>query len=178
MKITKLEAAKRQLEYAVNGYFHGIDLIVLFPIAGAAHVLTYDLVEAFGKRNSWIGVTNYGNSTKIKEKLNEIRASYNWLKHADKDFQSEINLSSIDLENLLFTAILDLVELTKPSYYSGTTYAFYLWFIAKNICEFEEIIDSELNEQANLVFPNLRNLSCEIQISNGLAYLNKILTKT
>lgn len=179
MKITKLEAAKKQLDYAINAYFHGVNLIVLFPIAGAAHVLTHDLVEAFEKRNSWVSITNLGNLTKIKEKLFKLRASYNWLKHADNDFQSEISLSSIELEHLLMTSILDLVELTKSSdYYSETTYAFYLWFIAKNVSEFRTLCDPGLIEQANVCFPNLCNLPYETQISEGLVYLTKKLNKS
>lgn len=176
MKITKLDAAKKQLDYATNGYFHGIDLVILFPIAGAAHVLTHDLMESSKKGDSWVCLTNSQSPAEIKAKLKELRASYNWLKHANNDLTSEISISAIELENLLMTSILDLAELTKSSgYFSETTYSFYLWFIAKNITELSVLCEPGLIEEAKSCFPDMHRLSPENQIKQGLIYLNKRL---
>lgn len=50
LKISKLDAAKRQLETAIRLYFNEADPISIHTLAGAAHTILSDINKKYGGR--------------------------------------------------------------------------------------------------------------------------------
>ncbi len=98
--ISKLDAAKRQLEMAIRLYMHNSDAVSIHTLTGAAHRILEDISLKRGK------------TSLIKEMLSSVRDEYrkevelkfnkarNFFKHADVDPEGvvEFNSESSELE--------------------------------------------------------------------------------
>lgn len=84
VKITKLDAAKRQLQTAVRLYFNDEDPISICTLTRAAHEIISVLNEKHGK--STMIMSDKLIVDKYKEEFRKImNAPKNFFKHADKD---------------------------------------------------------------------------------------------
>ena len=92
MEITKLDAARRQIDAAVRLYFEEGDEIAVQTLVGAAHILIIDLsrAEAVASILDRYIVPKYR-----WEFEGAIRAPQNFLKHAQKDHDKTFDFNHI-----------------------------------------------------------------------------------
>ena len=130
VKISKLDAAKRQLETAVRLYFNCADPVSIHTLAGAAHGIISDLNKKYGGRPMLMS------SFPIKDQYKsmvrkKIREAGNFLKHADEDPEKVIDFNPDQTEMFIFDACSKYQELTGESVsYLGIYLA---WFASRNI---------------------------------------------
>ena len=79
LRLTKLDAAERQLGIAIDLFFSGADLVSAWTLAAAAYNILRDLKEQAGQRDMMFKHQLYD---QMKISINPIE---NFLKHADKD---------------------------------------------------------------------------------------------
>src|SRR5689334_4474228 len=84
LKITKLEAAQRQLAEAVRLFFEQRDIVCVHTLAGAAVRVLSDLAAHRGVANP-IRDSDRIRPERRKEFLGVLNAAQNFFKHADKD---------------------------------------------------------------------------------------------
>lgn len=87
MQITKLEAARRQLDAAIGLYFNDGDAIAIHTLVGAAHILLTDLSKAAEQESLF---QRYIRPEKRAEVERAIRRPQNFFKHADKGTHEDI----------------------------------------------------------------------------------------
>jgi macrodomain Ter protein organizer (MatP/YcbG family) len=86
VKISKLDAARRQIETAVILYFHEGDPISIHTLAAAAYDVLRDVNKARDGPpmiKDWM--TDYVKPESRTDLINAINAAQNFLKHADRD---------------------------------------------------------------------------------------------
>ena len=179
MKLTKIDAAKRQLDFAIASYFEGKDIVPLYAVAGAAHILVHDLIEASKPGATWAKVGSESAGIPLKEALASIRKVPNWLKHANRDAGSTLDFTAEELDFLLFHAVLDLGELIgRQTIHSNEVSVFRYWFVAKYKFIFQAPEYADLVSKAVASFPDVERLPPETQLACGLAVLSELRNST
>jgi len=174
-QLSKLEAAKRHLDFAIESYFYGEDLVPICAVAGAAHIIAHDLVETKAPGASWASIGSAEAGLELKEVLNALRKVPNWLKHARNDPEAVLEFSEAELEMLLFHTILDMGELIEDGEsHSDEVLVFKFWFVSKFRVLFTNPAYRTLCESALESFPNLDKLCHKEQLENGLATLMRM----
>jgi hypothetical protein len=120
--ITKIQAAEHQLDTAIRLFFENIDLLSSYTLAAASREITDDLCEKktheifrqeFARLGDALKVhLSFREEMKIyikkeyyKDAMNLFRKRQNFLKHADKDPDGEIDdLNDHELELVIFFA--------------------------------------------------------------------------
>ena len=118
LKITKLDAAKRQLEMAIRLYFNEADPVSIHTLASAAHIILSDLNKKCAGKPMIVSDFLVKDKFKkeIRKKINEAK---NHFKHADKDPETTIDFRPGVNDFVLFDACEKYIELTseKPPYF-------------------------------------------------------------
>lgn len=109
MEITKLDAARRQIDAAIKLYFEEGDEVAVHTLVGAAHILITDLGAA-AKQESILD--RYVVREKRWEVEGAIRAPQNFLKHATRDPEATFDFNPHSTELMLFIDIEMFKELT------------------------------------------------------------------
>jgi hypothetical protein len=109
MLITKIDAARRQIDAAVELYFHEGDELATHTLVGAAHILITDLSKAT-KFESILDRYIVPAWRWRFEKV--IRAPQNFIKHADTDAEATLDFNPHNTELMLFIDIEMFKELT------------------------------------------------------------------
>jgi len=128
-KITKLDAAARQLNAAIAMWFRDEDLIAVHTLAAAAHQIVHDIVQQRG------GPDLIFNSLTIKDEyrkeyVNLMKSPQNFFKHADKDQHGEIEFHHVMPEFFIMMTLVGLEFLKVP--YDAPRAAFSHWFMIHN----------------------------------------------
>lgn len=85
IRISKLDAARRQIDAAIRMTFAGEDPVAIHSVVAAGHRIIKDLCEKRGDIESYLQFTDWINPNYAKEYWQRLNASANFLKHADKD---------------------------------------------------------------------------------------------
>jgi hypothetical protein len=130
--VSKLEAAKRQLDLAILLYFQDADQLSVHTLAGAAHGLLYNLL-----------VARKGGESNVRPKERAVNPflaemiinAINFLKHADRDPDKVLTFNSDWTDFLVFDAIhmhakLDLPDL-PTAFQNKSNLIFLLWLSLK-----------------------------------------------
>jgi len=129
LKISKLDAAKRQLETAIRLYFNEADPVSIHTLAGAAHTILRDLNNKYGGKPMIVSDYLVKDEFKkqVRKKINEAK---NHFKHADEDPESSIDFRPEVNEFVIFDACEKYIELTseKVPYFI----IFRIWFAGKH----------------------------------------------
>lgn len=139
MDISKLDAAKRQLDTAINMYFKDAEPISIHTLTAAAHQILMDLARLEGIKSIFkdavldIIVKDYK-----KEYLSIINEAENFFKHAEKDPQGLLKFNPEQTEFLLFDAVEMYIQVAKETPEDISIYR--VWFLLKN----PNIINNEL----------------------------------
>lgn len=111
LKLSKTDAAKRQLETAVRLWFFSQDPVSVHTLTAAAHKVLYDVGK---RRGVLITLRNPENiRPEYRRKYHELISRYeNFFKHADKDADGLLDFNPDATEIYLFDAVLAYETLT------------------------------------------------------------------
>ncbi len=112
--ISKLDAAKRQLDVVINLFFKSGDPVSIHTLTAAA----YDVLMGLGKTAGLVdlGVKDaelYVVEGHQKEYLEIVNKAQNFFKHADKDPKGILEFTPEQTDFLLLSAVKLYMELTK-----------------------------------------------------------------
>ena len=105
MKISKLDAAKRQLETAIALYFHQADPVSVHTLTAAAYAVLRDLnsaVDGSAMIKDW--ARTYVKEDCKKELRRKLNEAENYFKHADRDRDDVLDFEPGQSELLLLDA--------------------------------------------------------------------------
>lgn len=133
IKISKLDAAKRQLETAIRLFFNDADPISIHTLASAAHCILSDLNKKVGGHpmivSDFLILEKY--KQEFRKKISEAK---NHFKHADKDPDAVIDFYPEINDFLLYDACSKYEELTGESVSYFRIFAG--WFVSGNLKAF------------------------------------------
>ena len=129
VRVSKLEAAQRQLDVAIQLMFADADAIAVHTLVGAASLLMSDLIEHRAPSKSWDKQAQEANNLKSTEYFRIMRTSQNFLKHARADPYGILELDPCDTESLAFWVVMNGSELSPMSIEAQV---FQLWYIASH----------------------------------------------
>jgi hypothetical protein len=102
VNISKLDAARRQLETAVTLYFHDGDPVSIHTLTGAAYEILLNLTRAKGETTMIKDlVKDYIKPQFVKELSRKLNEAQNFFKHADKHPDAILTTFEPEQTNLL-----------------------------------------------------------------------------
>ena len=171
IKISKLDAAKRQVETAIRLYFNYGDPIPIHTLACASHEILSDL----NKKRKYSGAPMIMDDFLIKDEYKKeykrmIREPQNFFKHADWNPEGILDFNPDVSAFFIYDAISKYQELTGeivPSFR-----IFRGWYCAQHIDQFyfpedqKELIKNTMNKYGNdrlAYFSDMLEVSSELQ---------------
>jgi hypothetical protein len=127
LQVGKLDAANRQLDFAIDLFFSAGDPVCVHTLAGAASILLSDLIEHRGPDRSWDRMIQVDNKLSPSEYFKIARNAQNFLKHARDDVTAVLTFNEVDTEELMMVTVLNSGELQKLSVHQSV---FQLWYLA------------------------------------------------
>ena len=128
LHISKLDAARRQLEVAMRLYFFDDDPVSIYTLGAASYGVLRDYAVSKGVelQTAEQGILRRVVPGKKRELLAAMRRHQNFFKHADKDSDSLIDFDPESIEFLLFDGAVAYSQLTSET--TPTMAAFNLWW--------------------------------------------------
>ena len=129
--ISKIEAAKRQLETAITLYFQNADPVSIHTLVAAAHEILHGICKVRGLESLLKDVVK---QSIRKEKQNEyndiIREAENFFKHGRRDPDASFEFRPVTTEIFIFDACFMYESLTMKT--PKPLFIFKFWFLIKN----------------------------------------------
>lgn len=88
MTVSKLDAARRQLETAVNLYFHEGDPVSIHTLTSTAYEVLRDINDGQSMIKDWM--KDYIRPEVLKEFRDKVNEGQNFFKHADRDAEKTL----------------------------------------------------------------------------------------
>lgn len=134
--ISKLDAARRQLETAILLYFNESDHVSIHTITNAAYNILKDLTDKYSGNPMVVkGLMLMFIRDEYKDEMHkQIYEAENFFKHANRDAKKVLKFNPIQTEYLLLDACLKYQELTlerKPIFQ-----VYQLWYMLNNPTHF------------------------------------------
>lgn len=162
LRITKLEAARRQLSRAIRMLFDQDDPVCTHTLAGAASVVLADLVENKFPGLTWQERIQADNNLARKEYYRIAHRAQNFLKHADGDPDEVLEFDPSDTDALLTVAVFNASELEQLSPEANV---FQLWSLAL-FCP-DDLEGAPPFANAIAYFGRLRSMDRDSQLLSG-----------
>jgi hypothetical protein len=165
-RITKIDAAERQLVTAIDLFFRNGDALAVYALAGAAREVVTAMCEARQVESLFKDILL---ATGLTEKeLRDMANRYrNFFKHADRDPDAVLTeFSDEDNDPILFVAGHDFARLVKGMPVEMQVYE--AWYLS---CNEEKIALSKRDEFLNL-FPGISGLPRYERKHRGLIALD------
>ena len=159
--VTKLEAARRQLDVALDLIFSNGDAIAAHTLVGAASAIVTDLVCVKCPDRSWDTHAQEANKLAPRDYFAIMRRAQNFLKHAKADPNEVLELDPTDTDSLAFWAVMNLGELGCTL--SAKESVLQLWYVACYSPVLDE--DSLPNVAARQLFGDLRTIDRKTRVS-------------
>lgn len=160
MLISKLDAAKRQLETAIKMFLLDADPVATHTLTAAAHQVLTDIGKARSVSSIFKEEALYLIRDEHKAKyLHLLSRAENFFKHADKDPEGQIEFNPEVTGSYLMDAIVIYKKLTSEQV--PLMIAFLTWFSLKNPTLFKNPKD----------FQTLRNLRPDLNPENKSSFL-------
>jgi hypothetical protein len=127
-KISKIEAAERQLKTAIRLFFKKEDSVSIHTLATAVSEVLHDI----GKKRGIRGMRNDSDIKKEYKKLyfDILKGPENFFKHGEKDPKVSIDFNPETTQPHMFDAVVMYIKLTGGIFSEG--WCFLLWFLLKN----------------------------------------------
>jgi hypothetical protein len=131
--ISKLDAARRQLETVVKMYFHDGDMVSIHTLVSAAYNIIRDINQKKGGPPMIVKDFFIDEAVKpeyrqqVRDKLNEAE---NFFKHADRDHAETLDFNPEQSELMIYDAIQKYLALTGD--HSPLFKVFQFWYILNN----------------------------------------------
>jgi len=132
IKVTKLDAARRQLEASIDLFFHDRDILPIHTLAAAANGILSDLGKTNGIE-SGAPLAQMIAAVKQDKRGDFIRAlnhAQNYLKHADRDPKDILSFDNMSAELLLLNAVVWYQTLTDDK--TILMEAYYWWYLSSH----------------------------------------------
>lgn len=114
ISVTKLDAARRQIETAILLYFNERDVLSIHTLSAAAQGILHVLAKRAGKSTPMKESLSAGIPGELRRKVEAaLRGPQNFLKHADRDPDGELRFSPELTEFILFDAVSTYVRITS-----------------------------------------------------------------
>lgn len=129
-KVNKQEAARRQLNAAIEWFFENRDYLPIYNIASSVFVITEDIARKKGIQDkTFYGVTLQDAGLKeVTARKKEMGIKHGFLKHADRDDLSEINdVNEMQLASILYFASRNYTSLFKEQSVQMELMEFFLY---------------------------------------------------
>jgi len=169
--ISKLDAAKRQLEIAIRLFLSYSDIVVIHTLTAAAYNVLRDLGKKQGIETI---IKDYGlkriREEYRKEFLNEVNKAENFFKHADRDGDKILKFPVGATEYLLWDACVTYEKITGEKL--PLIAVFNAWFIGNHP---NVIIDGNYKTLVNEAMAGL-DLQDRSQFLNLLPIVSKFTT--
>ncbi|MES2930995.1 MAG: hypothetical protein V4665_04420 [Patescibacteria group bacterium] len=115
ISISKLDAAKRQLEMALNLFFRNADPVSIHTLVGAAHQVLQDICEEQGTQSIKQKLLDMVKPEKKTEFIKKLNAPRNFFKHAENDPNSVIEFNPEMTDLILWDTCLMYTTLTQEN---------------------------------------------------------------
>lgn len=125
-KVTKKDAARRQLHTAVRLFFAEEDSIAVYTIAGAAHELLRTLVKRQGG-SSFIVDSEFIRPERRQEWFKIMNRPRNFFKHSDRDPDDVLDFKPDTTAMWLFDCVIMYGRLTGE--WTKECKVFHVWFM-------------------------------------------------
>jgi hypothetical protein len=152
--MNKLDAANRQLDFAIHLLFSGGDPICIHTLAGAASILLSDLVEHHVPSKSWDRAVQESNHLSPGKYFRIIRNAQNFLKHAKSDPAAMLNFDEVETEELTMLAVMNSGELQDLSVPQSV---YQLWYLGVRAATLGE--DFPFVKDALKLFPGINSMA-------------------
>jgi hypothetical protein len=142
-KITKIDAARRQINEAIRLFFERREELAIHTLAGASHEILKDI----GQKQNIVGfLKNISliKSDKVTEYLKLVNYPKNFLKHANWDTEEVLKFNPALNEIWLFDSIHLYRQITGENPYEMNV--FLGWFMTKHPDLFPEPLKHKLKE--------------------------------
>ena len=142
--ISKLDAARRQLETAVRLYFHDGDPISIHTLVSAAYNVIRDVNEKKGGSPMFVKgdfIDLYVKPEYRKQARSKVNKAENFFKHADRDHASTIEFNPDISEMFFYDAIGHYVKIA--GWYPSLFTLFARWFMITHEDFFKEHPDAK-----------------------------------
>lgn len=126
-KVTKLDAARRQLETAAELHFREGDTVSIHTLVAAGYQLLIDLAKMTGQQGLLQKTFATLSEDLRRELTRHFRRPQNFFKHADRDSGDEIEFAPRQTEVMLIDAMGLYLQLTGEQ--PRLLRAFELWFL-------------------------------------------------
>ncbi|WP_144029916.1 MULTISPECIES: hypothetical protein [Burkholderia] len=170
IRISKLEAARRQLRTAIRMLFDEADPVAIHTLVGAASVLAADLAKHHHPDQHLEKLAQKANNLTSQQYFEVARETQNFLKHADQDIDEVHEFDPIDTDALAVGAIRNLANFGILSLEES---ALELWYIACNDPEGKGYAGEWFAEAAHF-FGDLRNSDRPARLAKGREVLNAL----
>jgi hypothetical protein len=127
LRITKIEAARREIEAAIRMTFNGYDAVAIHCVASAASQIVRDLSEHDGKIESLERIKDVIAPGYEKQFWTAFNRSAGFLKHADKEPDGVHTLDEAETDLLIFIAMKLYRDLGNTP--SRAMHAFVVWYV-------------------------------------------------
>ncbi len=124
--ITKLDAAKNQLETAIQLFFQNGDAVSIHTLVRAAHEILEVLCAGKDKKSMMKGILENVKEDKVDELMATINEPKNFFKHATRDPAQKIEFNPESSDLFLWDGCKLYEALTGEM--PKTFYLFNLWF--------------------------------------------------
>jgi hypothetical protein len=173
IRITKIDAASRQLDAGIRLLFHGGDIVAVHTLAGAASHIISDLIETAKLDRSWDLAAQKVCSIDAKTYFRIMRSTQNFLKHAKTDPHDEHEFAASDTSAIMASAVFNLAELAGRLTIPQSV--FQLWHLACNLDVLSE--EFEHYQMIRSVFGNLTRRTPEYRLAVGRRELTEALAQ-
>jgi hypothetical protein len=131
MKVSKLDAARRQLDAAIALFFENADPVAIHTLASAA----YDVIDGVNQSRGGREVFCKRRFTAVPGRPSraDLNTVQNFFKHADRDPEGTVDFSPEMTEPLMADACRTYMELTGESI--GIFHCFIWWFKSRDGAE-------------------------------------------
>ena len=144
--LSKLDAATRQLDLAIDLYFRDVDPIGIHTLVGAAHGLLTHLIVQKRRRKDAVAETSHIEPDRLRFVSRMVTEANNFLKLADLDQNNVLQFNSNWTDFLLLESITLHIELTGEV--SRPNSFFLLWVSAKypDVLILDDVIGQGISE--------------------------------
>lgn len=168
LHVGRLDAANRQLDYAIVLFFREGDEVCIHTLVGAASILLTDLLEKQAPERSWDRRAQTANALSPSQYFNVVRNAQNFLKHAREDPSAILDFDQVETEELMILAVTNSSELQHLSI-PQSVYQLWYWGARAQTLGLEFPFVREALE----LFPELANVTRSEQRTIGLRMLER-----
>ncbi len=131
INVSKLDAAKRQLEFSIKLFFMYGDVVIIHALASAGHEVLWRLCKKQGiksiLKDEFMEMIKPTKKKEVKKMINEAQ---NFFKHAGNDSDQQLKFFFNSTQYTIFDACLMYKQYTNEN--NALMHIFLMWFYINN----------------------------------------------